>query len=327
MLNMTHIIIPFCILCTIAFTSLSWCLLQREEIINEKRLTFAHIGTIHKKGMGKMYRPWAKRSFSLNLDHTLSYFNGSAHRGLINVRGCSVRVLLPREAEGRHHAFLVEAPLVLRSKTWLFRSRDLVLAAESAEESADWCAALNVAIRSAADNLMGAIPDRGSSQVRRSSTNAAVAGSFSVPSTLPPVGMAKSNSGLTTEALEEEELAPVNTITNNAGTSVPDAVYTSAGVTAAMIIRAYRKRGLGIARIRGSSSSTSGPQSFKRSFGGPSESAWSGQRTDGHSVAGTASESVALQEVGDDGMKVPPELRTVFIGCEYITLYDTINKC
>jgi hypothetical protein len=287
---------------------------QREEVIAEKRLAFAHIGTIHKKGMGKMYRPWAKRTFSLNLDHTLSYFSGSTHRGLINVRGCSVRVLMPREAEGRPHAFQIEAPTVLRSNTWLFRSRDLVLAAETAQESAEWCAALNVAVRSAADNIMSTISDRGSSQIQRSSTNAALAGSFFVPSSLPSVDRT-TNSGV----MEEEESVPVNTITNNAGSAVPDAVYTSSGVTAAMVIRAYRKRGLGLARSRAGRISTSTTSSGSDPTALPGSSSLS--------TVAPSGPSSALKEVGDDGLVVPPELRSVFMGrkCTVITFYRYSN--
>lgn len=113
----------------------------------EGKRSFARTGEMHKKGMGMLYRPWAKRSFALTFDHTLSYFNGSVHRGLLNIRGCSIQLLMPREADGRSNALQIEAPLVLRSKTLFFRSRDLVLAVDSAKDCAEWCASLLCAIR------------------------------------------------------------------------------------------------------------------------------------------------------------------------------------
>lgn len=137
----------------------------------------------------------------------------------------------------------------------------------------------------------------------------------------------------------DDDQSSVHTITNNAGILVPDTAYTSNGVTAAMVINAYIKQGVG-----GRSKSASGikrPLSLKLPFiagsaitedpnegkvvNDDNEDASSSMSfsesgsVQGGSRAGSSSiNSGGINGLGPmllaNGAAVPPELRGVFVG-------------
>lgn len=122
---------------------------QLEAEMVRARTPFMHEGRLWKKGMGRLYRPWAERSFILDAEGTLGYYHGGEMRGAVNVRGSSLTILRACEADGRNFAFSVVSPQVIHQSS-LFNAGELILAAESMEEAADWCARLQLAIRKAA---------------------------------------------------------------------------------------------------------------------------------------------------------------------------------
>ena len=126
--------------------------------------SFAKEGTLFKKGMGQIYRPWVKRLFRLDVDYSLGYYHKNKMRGAINIIGCTLNVLRASEADGKCFAFAVENPLVLVSGSSVFKSHDLILAADNLEEAAQWGASLLVAIKMSADpqGFRNSAPPRGS---------------------------------------------------------------------------------------------------------------------------------------------------------------------
>jgi len=81
-------------------------------------------GILLKKARGRsFFRPWALRSFTLNLDQTLEYAEGSESssrsseggrkrtvKGTLTVTGATITKLAAAEADGKEHAFMIEAP-------------------------------------------------------------------------------------------------------------------------------------------------------------------------------------------------------------------------
>lgn len=115
---------------------------------------FVKEGTLTKKGMGRMYRPWAERNFILDSEGTLGYYQSGEMRGAINVKGSSIRILRSSEADGRNFAFSLVSPQVIHQGS-LFNAGELILAAKTMEEAASWCASLQLAIREAAGESAG----------------------------------------------------------------------------------------------------------------------------------------------------------------------------
>mmetsp|Transcript_21039 Transcript_21039/g.19170 ORF Transcript_21039/g.19170 Transcript_21039/m.19170 type:complete len:191 (+) Transcript_21039:3-575(+) len=99
-------------------------------------------GILNKKGRGKIFRPWHLRTIELNPSLCkLLYYNGKKLKGEINLRGCTVRLLSPTEADGRDHAFIVTLLLPEKGK-----SNQLVLAAGSNNEAIEWVERIQMVI-------------------------------------------------------------------------------------------------------------------------------------------------------------------------------------
>jgi hypothetical protein len=122
---------------------------QYERDMDMNKVSFMKEGNLTKKGMGRLYRPWAERTFILDEEGTLGYYHNGEQRGAINVKGASLTVLRACEAGGRNFAFSVVSPEVIHQGS-LFNAGELILAASSLEEAGQWCACLQLAIRKAA---------------------------------------------------------------------------------------------------------------------------------------------------------------------------------
>lgn len=148
----TECISALCPRCAIDQSQIYKMLLRIDQIESgmlQRKASFVKEGLLCKKGMGRLYRPWAERSFILDQEYTLGYYQNGDMRGAINVKGSSISVLRASEADGRNFAFSVVSPQVIHHGSVL-SAGELILAASNMEEAAEWCACLQLAIRDAA---------------------------------------------------------------------------------------------------------------------------------------------------------------------------------
>lgn len=111
-------------------------------------------GFLMKKGMGYLYRPWAKRYFVLDLDHSLTYYDGESVRGVLKLLGAAVRkVGESSRVEGcrsnASHVFEVYNLCVTNSSSLFNKQNLLRLRASSEKEMNEWIEALNLCFVSA----------------------------------------------------------------------------------------------------------------------------------------------------------------------------------
>jgi hypothetical protein len=119
-------------------------------------------GTLTKKGRGSIYFPWSSRFVTLDDNGYLRYYK-HAHqnfsfqstvseqetnlRGIVNLRGCTVRVLSSKERHKHPFAFILEN---LPSQ-YATQSSTLTLAANSASEMHGWVSLIQTLAAKLAD--------------------------------------------------------------------------------------------------------------------------------------------------------------------------------
>ena len=123
---------------------------SRKTDKSRERSSFTKDGNLLKKGMGRLYRPWADRYFILDEEGVLGYYHKGENRGAINVKGSMLSVLRPSEANGRSFAFKLIKPDIIHHGS-LLSAGELILAASSLEDASEWCACLLLAISRFAD--------------------------------------------------------------------------------------------------------------------------------------------------------------------------------
>lgn len=115
-------------------------------------------GWLQKKGLGTLYRPWKRRLFVLDMDHTLTYYAGSSSsssssgssrlllKGCLKLHGAAVRHVVSAQADGRECAF--EIFNLHLSNSNIRRGTTLKLQAETQTEAREWVEALGLCFAS-----------------------------------------------------------------------------------------------------------------------------------------------------------------------------------
>ena len=65
----------------------------------DKHILFTHPkqGILSKKGMGNIFRTWKTRRIVLDVDYTISYFDGDELKGKLTVENASVKAIDPTD--------------------------------------------------------------------------------------------------------------------------------------------------------------------------------------------------------------------------------------
>ena len=87
-------------------------------------------GSLLKKGMGFLYRPWRIRTIIIDKKNNLQYFDGPNLKGQFCLEGKNIKHLSPEQADGKKFAFEI---LNISNK-----QHSLILAASSEQEADDW---------------------------------------------------------------------------------------------------------------------------------------------------------------------------------------------